>query len=71
MSVLSHQASNPSHTHSDVILFMYCHPKGFWPCAQCSVYLNCNEPEQISHCYEPALLSRHACGCCLVAATEF
>ena len=30
MSVLSHQASNFSHTHSDVILFSYCHPKHFW-----------------------------------------
>ena len=43
--------------------------KCFWPCAQCSVYLNCNEPAQISHCYGPALLSGHPCG--LVAATEF
>ena len=29
MSVLSHQARNPSHAHSDVILFMYYHPKVF------------------------------------------
>ena len=30
MSVLSYEASNSSHTHSDVMLFTYCHLEVFW-----------------------------------------